>query len=200
MTGQLIVFEGVDGIGKSSLSKEVTKRLTEAAIPAIALAFPGNDPGSLGHLIYEIHHDRGPIRSESVTPLALQTLHIAAHLDAIERRILPALAAGTWIILDRFWWSTWVYGVHEGIDPDHLEAIIEAERRRWASVKPSSLFVIDRAEAIRAEHDSESFGRLRGLYKELAAREQNEYPIFTVENSDFNQSVEVIWSKFNLSN
>jgi len=194
MAGKLIVFEGGDGIGKSSLSKEVTKRLIDASIPAVSLAFPGNHPGSLGHLVYEIHHSRSSIPLGPITPLALQTLHIAAHLDAIEREILPALRTGAWVILDRFWWSTWVYGVHAGIDQIYLDAIIDAERRRWESVRPDVLFVIDRAEAIRAEHDSTSFDRLRILYRELAAREQANHRVVTVENNDFARSAEMIWS------
>jgi dTMP kinase len=117
MPGKLIVFEGADGIGKSSLSKEVMRRLEDLNVASVSLAFPGKDLGTLGHLVYQIHHDPAALGVISVTPLALQTLHVAAHLDAIERRILPALQDGTWVILDRFWWSTWVYGVHQGIAP-----------------------------------------------------------------------------------
>jgi dTMP kinase len=61
----------------------------------------------------------------------LQTLHVAAHLDAIERKILPALEAGTWVILDRYWWSTWVYGIEQGISSTYLEPVIKAEQARW---------------------------------------------------------------------
>jgi hypothetical protein len=61
MAGKLIVFEGVDGIGKSSLSKEVTRRLTDSDVAFDSLAFPGNDPGTLGSLIYQLHHDPGAL-------------------------------------------------------------------------------------------------------------------------------------------
>lgn len=194
MAGKLIVFEGVDGIGKSCLSKEVTRRLAISTVQAASLAFPGNDPGTLGLLVYQIHHNPASFGLESVSALALQTLHIAAHFDAIERMILPALQAGTWVILDRFWWSTWVYGIQQGIEPHHLEPIIEAERLRWGSVKPDLLFVIDRSEAIRAEHDADTFIHLRGLYKTLMDREEDQYPIVAVDNDEFSQSVETIWS------
>lgn len=195
MSGKLIVFEGVDGIGKSSLSKEVMRRLKDLNVASVSLAFPGNDPGTLGHLVYQIHHDAAALGVTSITALALQTLHVAAHLDTIERRILPALQVGTWVILDRFWWSTWVYGIHQGIAPKCLEAIIEAERVRWGSVKPDLLLMVDRAEAIRAEHDAGSFTRLRTLYKTMAAQEQKQYQIATVENDDFDRSAEMVWSQ-----
>ena len=59
MAGKLIVLEGVDGVGKSSLSKEVTRRLTDSNVAFDSLAFPGNDPETLGSLIYRVHYDPG---------------------------------------------------------------------------------------------------------------------------------------------
>jgi len=198
MTGKLIVFEGVDGIGKSSLSEDLARRLAESNVAAISLVFPGNDPGTLGHLVYQIHHDPASVGVASMSALALQTLHIAAHLDAIENRIVPALQTGTWVILDRFWWSTWVYGMHQGIDPDYLDAIINAERKRWGAVRPSLLLALDRSEALRTEHDHDSFSHLRVLYKKVAEQEKDQYPIIAIENEDFSRSAEMIWSQIRL--
>lgn len=194
MAGKLIVFEGVDGIGKSSLSKEVTRRLIDSNVPFESLAFPGNDPGTLGSLIYQIHHDPGSLGLSIVSALALQTLHVAAHLDAIERKILPLLEAGTWIILDRYWWSTWVYGIERGISPAYLQPVIEAELARWGVVKPDLVFIVDRSEAVRAEHDANTFLRLRTGYKELAEREKERYKVVSIDNEDFAQSGKVIWT------
>lgn len=194
MAGKLIVFEGVDGIGKSSLSKEVTRRLIDSNVRFESLAFPGNDPGTLGSLIYQIHHDPGSLGLSIVSALALQTLHIAAHLDAIERKILPLLEAGTWIILDRYWWSTWVYGIERGIGAAYLQPVIEAELARWGAVKPDLVFMVDRSEAVRAEHDADTFLRLRTGYKELAEREKERYKVVSIDNEDFAQSGKVIWT------
>lgn len=194
MTGKLIVFEGVDGIGKSSLSKEVTRRLTDSNVAFDSLAFPGNDRGTLGSLIYQIHHDPGSVGLSNVSALALQTLHVAAHLDAIERKILPSLEAGTWVILDRYWWSAWVYGIEHGIDPAYLQPVIEAELARWGKVKPDLVFMVDRSEAVRTEHEADTFLRLRRGYKELAEREKERYKVVLIDNGDFAQSAEVIWT------
>jgi dTMP kinase len=194
MTGKLIVFEGVDGIGKSSLSKEVTRRLTDSNVAFVSLAFPGNDPGTLGSLIYQVHHDPGSLGLSTVSALGLQALHVAAHLDAIERKILSLLDAGTWIILDRYWWSTWVYGIERGIDPAYLQPVIEAELARWGAVKPDRVFMVDRSEAVRAEHDADTFLRLRTGYKELAEREKEHYKIVLIDNENFVQSADTIWT------
>ena len=55
--GRLIVFEGPDGVGKSTLAEQLTVHLREAGVPCEHLAFPGRQPGSLGHLVYDLHHD-----------------------------------------------------------------------------------------------------------------------------------------------
>jgi thymidylate kinase len=193
MAGKLIVFEGVDGIGKSALSKEVTRRLVNTDVAIASLAFPGNDPGTLGSLIYQIHHDPESFRVSAISALALQTLHVAAHLDAIETKIIPLIDAGTWIILDRYWWSTWVYGIERRIDPVYLQPVIEAELARWGPLKPDLIFMVDRSEAVRAEHDAETFLRLRMAYKELAERERECYRVVSINNENFEQSTEVIW-------
>jgi len=137
-SGRLIVFEGGDGIGKSHLAKELSSFLHSSGIPVTQLSFPGRREGSLGNLVYSVHHRPAEFGIQTMTTLGLQALHIAAHLDEIASIILPALNSGTWVVLDRFWWSTWVYGVHGGADRSCLELLIEAEKQAWGGVRPAT--------------------------------------------------------------
>ena len=100
--------------------------------------------GTIGRLVYDIHHDPVQYGVEKITAASLQALHIAAHLDAIERLILPDLSEGRWVILDRFWWSTWVYGRVARVERTTLDALIQAERLHWKGVQPDAFFLIDR--------------------------------------------------------
>ena len=83
--GRLIVFEGPDNVGKSTLAGHLTSRLCEAGIRCEQLAFPGNRPGSLGRLVYNLHHNASGLGFGKINATSLQMLHIAAHIDVIER-------------------------------------------------------------------------------------------------------------------
>jgi dTMP kinase len=186
--GQLMVFEGGDGIGKSHLATVLTSHLKELGLPAIQLSFPGKREGSLGRLIYSLHHSPQDFGVVELTAIGLQALHIAAHLDEITSTILPALASGTWIVLDRFWWSTWVYGVSAGADSECLDLLISAEKRAWRGVRPAAVFVIERERAVREEHSQEAFEILKSLYADIREREKRSQPTFTLNNDNLEQS------------
>jgi dTMP kinase len=174
--GKLIVFEGPDGVGKSTLAAQTEGFLREHNVEFQSISFPGKEPHTIGELINRIHHD--PRRFEvSMTPLSLQALHIAAHLDQIEARILPSLIRGRSVILDRFWWSTWVYGRANNVDTTVLDTLIEAEKIAWADNLPAVIFLVSRTTALKPEHTQEEFCRLSNLYDQLASLESRRYPV-----------------------
>ena len=192
--GRLIVFEGLDGVGKSTLAEHLTSRLREADIPCRFLAFPGRESGTLGRLVYDLHHDAPRLGVGEVDSTSLQVLHIAAHIDAIEREILPALRAGTWIVLDRFWWSTWVYGAAFGVPEGSLEAMIELEQLHWGHVEPDVLFLVERDDGI--PNDSDGFRKqVLGRYRELADRDQCDGHVITLRNdSSIEDALGALWN------
>ena len=178
---RLIVFEGVDAAGKSTICAQFMQMLKASGVHASLLSFPGKTEGTIGELIYRLHHKPSDFGVEHLTASSLQTLHIAAHLDAIETVILPRLESGETIVLDRYWWSTWVYGFAAGVNADMLDALIEAERIAWGSTRPTSLFYVTRGLPLRKE-PLEQWYRVKAAYDKMLAREHGRYPIHIIEN------------------
>ena len=177
--GRLIVFEGPDGVGKSTLSQALADRLKAMGLTCDHLSFPGKEEGTIGRLVYDVHHNPVSYGLKAITDTSLQALHIAAHLDEIERRILPALRKGRWVILDRFWWSTWIYGRAASVETPTLDALIKVERLHWRDIKPDALFLVDRSNDVV---DSEASAPLREGYQVLSDNEKGRYPIHRIQN------------------
>jgi thymidylate kinase len=111
-------------------------------------------------------------------------LHIAAHLDAIEHKIIPWLAEGFYVVMDRYWWSTWVYGVTAGLNPVLLQALITAEKVSWGAIQPTVLFLIETQEPRDREgEDLAKWFALKKSHKELAQQEHAEHLVLTVANT-----------------
>jgi thymidylate kinase len=181
--GELLVFEGADAAGKSAISAGMCDEIRKQGIAVELLTFPGKAPHTLGELVYRIHHDSKALGIDLLTPLSLQALHIAAHLDAIETRILPLLEQGTWVVLDRFWWSTFVYGVADGVDRRVLQALIDAEKFLWGTWSPKMLFLVTRSSPLRDE-PKDKWNRWNEIYRELVTSESVHYPVHVIQNEN----------------
>lgn len=179
--GVFIIVEGPDGVGKSSVVRDLTKVIEARHAKVVNLAFPGRQEGTLGLLVYKLHHDLAQFGIEGITPVAVQALHVAAHLDVITTVIKPLLANGTTVVLDRFWWSTWVYGTVNGIDQKILHNLIESERCAWGSCVPNAAILLERQSPLRPEpHDI--WEKLKIEYAKLSAREAEKYPVYRISN------------------
>jgi thymidylate kinase len=178
---ELFVFEGPDGSGKTTLSLAFSEYLRSEGLECEYFAFPGHESGTLGKLVYDLHHDSRTAGVESITPTSLQLLHIAAHVDAIQARILPTLKAGKTAVLDRFWWSTWAYGKVSGVSTRALKAMIDVEKTAWDKVHPTKIFLIRRMTSLDSDGTHE-FGRLSTEYMKLATREARHHSVQYIEN------------------
>lgn len=179
--GQLFVFEGADAAGKSSICAQFADWLRSQGKAVEPLSFPGRSPGTIGDLVYRIHHDPSSFGVNQLTALSLQTLHIAAHLDAVATRIIPSLESGKTVVLDRYWWSTRVYGVVGGARAEVLEKLIEAEQIVWGVWLPTALFCIGRSTPLRDE-PLDQWSLLKDGYDAMFKRESGRYPIHSIQN------------------
>jgi dTMP kinase len=103
--GRLIVFEGVEGAGKSTQLDRLASQLTRARISHVTLREPGGTP--LGDEIRRLLLDP---RSK-VSARAEALLFMASRAELVAREVRPALAAGTTVLLDRFFLSTYAYQI-----------------------------------------------------------------------------------------
>jgi len=175
----LFVFEGTDGVGKTTLSKWFAETLrSRGPRPVIWSSFPGNEKGSVGNLVYRLHHNPANLEVGAIHPISLQLFHVAAHIDAIESRFAKCIRDGATVVLDRFWWSTWVYGRFDGGDTVTLDRMIALEKRTWGKIKPAKIFLVTR----HISENSEKRKRLDQLYVQLARREARFAPVMRVQN------------------
>ena len=180
LPGALYVFEGPDGVGKSTIHREIARVLSAYEKPVCALAFPGSRDGTLGKLVYKIHHDPALQGIEPPVALALQLLHVAAHVDAIAREIKSALLRGDIVLLDRYWWSTWVYGVVAGVPESVMDALVGIEEYAWGGIAPSIAFLLTRRKPLRDELDPGNHTALGKAYETVASRAT--FPVIRLGN------------------
>ena len=95
--GKFIAFEGGEGAGKSTQARLLALALEARGIACVVTREPGGTPGA--------EAIRGLLlgtTGEGWHPRAEALLFAAARSDHVERLIEPALAAGQWVICDRF--------------------------------------------------------------------------------------------------
>lgn len=188
---RLYAFEGPDGAGKSTIVQLVARHLRTRPVSVFAL--PGREQGSLGAHVYKLHHDAKAFNVDQMSPAAKQLLHVAAHADFVEMSLRPRMDAGETVLLDRYWWSMWVYGTADGMNPAMLDALIACERAAWGAFAPAALFVVTRTDSLRAEDAGAPWRRRQKLYLDIAEREVGSHPVHLVSNDgDVNETVSQI--------
>jgi dTMP kinase len=176
--GRLITLEGADGAGKTTLARALAPALRERhRVEVLALREPGGVP--LAERVRALVTDpalRCGARAEAL-------LYAAARAQLVEEALEPALAAGTWVLLDRYVDSSLAYqgggrglgieavrainafGVH-GVLPQRTLylRVSAAERARRLAARGAPP---DRLEGAGAAF----FAAVTAAYDELAARE-----------------------------
>ncbi len=99
----LITCEGIDGSGKSTICKLLSKQLADQNIQNILTKEPGGTPFGL-QLRNILQHS-----TESISPIAEFLLFAADRAHHIESVVKPALKKGIWIISDRMHDSSVAY-------------------------------------------------------------------------------------------
>ena len=174
MRGKFITLEGVDGAGKSTHLDWIAGRIEAAGKKVVVTREPGGTP--LGEELRKLLLTQ-PMHLETET-----LLMFAARREHLDQVILPALAAGTWVLSDRFTDASFAYQgggrgldlgrieiletwVHQGLQPDLTLvfdlSVEEAKRRRLAATAAPDRF---------EQENLDFFTRVRSVYLARAAR------------------------------
>jgi dTMP kinase len=134
--GRFITFEGGEGAGKSTQVRRLALSLAWAGVDLITTREPGGSPGA--EAIREILLSGA---AKHYGPFAETILFAAARDDHLDVTIRPALAAGRWVLCDRFVDSTRAYqGILGDVDPDLIRAV---ERVVVGDTRPDLTFILD---------------------------------------------------------
>ena len=159
--GRFITLEGVDGAGKSSHVQFISDFVAQMAPHVIVTREPGGT--DLAERL------RRAILEEPMAPVVETLLLLAARGDHVQRVILPALQAGTWVVCDRFHDATAAYqGAGKGVPADLISRLGEAAH---PGLVPDRTFLFDCPYAVARE-------RLQATGKTLDRFEREDQAFF----------------------
>lgn len=112
--GYLIVFEGIDGTGKSTHCRLLADYLLAREIPVLKLFEPTKGPWGM-KIRKLLTEGRGEVSREEEL-----AWFINDRKEDVEKNIQPALDQNKVIILDRYYYSTAAYQGALGLDPERI--------------------------------------------------------------------------------
>ena len=131
-----ITFEGIDGCGKSTQISRLERSLRRKGLSILLTREPGGT--DIGKAIRDILLH---VENTHLAPLAELFLYAADRAQHVQEIIKPALAAGTWVICDRYYDATTVY---QGVVLEHYNDLIDTlNREASAGLKPDITFLLD---------------------------------------------------------
>lgn len=173
--GKFISLEGGEGAGKSTQAARLLAMLAARNIPAILTREPGGSAGaeSIRGLLMEGDVGRWSARAEAL-------LFAAARADHVEKYVRPAIAAGNWVVCDRFVDSSRAYqGIGGGLDDS---AILALHGFGSGGLLPDRTFLLDMPV---------DAGRARAAARDGAAADR-----FAARGDDFHRRVNAAFRRF----
>lgn len=112
--GKFIVVEGLDGSGKSHQIELLVNFLKNKGKDVILTKEPTED-SKAGQKIKKVLR-----KEEELLPLELQKLFVEDRKEHLEKKVIPALKEGKFVVSSRYFFSTIAYGGAEGLDVKKL--------------------------------------------------------------------------------
>lgn len=187
--GRLITLEGGEGAGKSTLLAGLRAAIVAHGIALVQAREPGGT--SLGEAVRAIVLDPA---SRAISAEAELLLMFAARAQLVRELIAPALAAGQWVLCDRYVDASHAYqGGGRGQPAERIDAL---EAWACAGVRPDLTLLLDlpvalgrsrqagRGEADRIEREADAFfERVRQTYRDRARAEPQRFRVIDASQS-----------------
>jgi len=181
--GKFITFEGLDGCGKSTQMEKLAVALREQRIDVVTTREPGGT--AIGERIRALLLDS---RTAGLDPHAEMALMFASRAQLVRETIVPALAAGRWVLSDRFTDASFAY--QGGGRGQPAARISDLEQWAAAGLKPDLTLLLDlpvdeglarargRGPADRIEmENAHFFENVRAAYRARAAAEPTRFRV-----------------------
>jgi len=187
--GRLITVEGLDGAGKTTLARALVAALHERGREVELLREPGGV--ALSERIRALVKDPGL----EVHPRAEALLYAAARAQLVAQQLEPLLAAGRWVLLDRFVDSSLAYqGAGRALGVEEIRSLNRFATGGLAPDRTLLLRIDARAGLDRAGARGEAADRLEreelaffvaiGIaYDDLAAEEPGRFAVLDAAQS-----------------
>ena len=190
-----IVFEGVEGCGKSYQSKKLFNRLKREGVTSILTREPGGTKSSelIRNLILKDYFHKNT--KEKFDKYTDTLLYLAARNEHIKNKIRPALLKKKVVICDRFTDSTLAYQVYgKKVDVNFINNI---HRKILGGIKPNLVFILKVVEKIsrarlkkrktknRYDNFSKSFySKAQKSFLKIAKNKKNYYILDSSSNDN----------------
>lgn len=183
MVAKFITVEGTEGVGKTTNINFIKSWLKQNEIKFVATREPGGTP-----LAEEIRDLLLKPRDELVVSTAELLLMFAGRAQHLNKVILPALQADTWVLCDRFTDATYAY---QGFGRQmSSELIVQLENIVQGDIRPDLTLLLDipveiglerandRGDPDRFEQEQQDFfNRVRAGYLSLANENSDRYVV-----------------------
>ena len=183
MRGKFVTVEGIEGVGKSTNIDFLSSIIEEKGFIVLRTREPGGTP--MAERIREMLLEHG---EEPLPDIAELLLFFASRSLHISNTIRPALAAGQWVVCDRFTDASRAYQGHgRGLDLERINLLAE-----WVQedLQPDLTLLLDapvelgmaraekRGEADRLDSEDAGFyQRVRDGYLGLATAEPQRFAV-----------------------
>ena len=181
--GLFITVEGGEGVGKSTNMAFLAGQLQDAGVDLLVTREPGGTQlgEDLRALLLEVRQEPVSVMSELLLIFAARAQHINGVIE-------PALAAGRWVLCDRFTDATYAYqSGGRGIAAAQVSTL---EHLVQDSLRPDCTLLLDAPVAVGMERargrgeldrfereESDFFERVRATYLQLAQEGGGRYRV-----------------------